>query len=104
MNDTNRKKIRDIVNKLYGINSIIDEFDFSILEDIIDKLRYVKEDEEEKFYNLSESLQQTEKAIKMQSAGEYLEESIENVQDFDCESFKSNIESLINSLEEIDKL
>ncbi|WMJ81472.1 hypothetical protein RBU49_04245 [Clostridium sp. MB40-C1] len=104
MNDINRKETRDILKRLYGINSTIKEFDFSVLEDITGALIDVKEDEEWKFDNLNESLQQTENALKMQSSGECLEESISELEEFDYELFNINIENLINNLEGLNKI
>lgn len=66
MNNANRKRLEEATTLINQALEIITE---------------VKDDEEEKFYNLPESLQSSEKGEKMQQGIEHLEEAISSIED-----------------------
>jgi hypothetical protein len=66
MNNANRKRLEEATMLINQALEIITE---------------VKDDEEEKFYNLPESLQSSEKGEKMQQGIEHLEEAISSIED-----------------------
>lgn len=66
MNNANRKRLEEATTLINQSLEIITE---------------VKDDEEEKFYNLPESLQSSEKGEKMQQGIEHLEEAISSIED-----------------------
>ena len=101
MNKDNRKNVENIISELNCINQIISNFNFDILDDIIFELEDIKEDEDYKYNNLNESLQQTENANNMQRAVEKLEESIYNIEEFKSSVIEYNIENIIMNLQNI---
>lgn len=101
MNKDTRKNVENIISELNCINQIISNFNFDILEDIIFELEDIKEDEDYKYNNLNESLQQTESANNMQRAVEKLEESIDNIEEFKSSVIEYNIENIIMNLQNI---
>ncbi len=101
MNKDNRKNVENIISELNCINQIISNFNFDILDDIIFELEDIKEDEDYKYNNLNESLQQTENANNMQRAVEKLEESIDNIEEFKSSVIEYNIENIIMNLQNI---
>mgnify|MGYP004508788295 CR=1 FL=1 len=101
MNKDTRKNVENIISELNCINQIISNFNFDILDDIIFELEDIKEDEDYKYNNLNESLQQTEKANNMQRAVEKLEESIYNIEEFKSSVIEYNIENIIMNLQNI---
>lgn len=101
MNKDNRKNVENIISELNCINQIISNFKFDILDDIIFELEDIKEDEDYKYNNLNESLQQTENANNMQRAVEKLEESIDNIEEFKSSVIEYNIENIIMNLQHI---
>mgnify|MGYP000937749507 FL=1 len=101
MNKDTRKNVENIISELNCINQIISNFNFDILDDIIFELEDIKEDEDYKYNNLNESLQQTENANNMQRAVEKLEESIYNIEEFKSSVIEYNIENIIMNLQNI---
>ena len=59
---------------------VLDEV-FSQLEEIISKLEPIGVEEQEKFDNLSDNLQQTEKGRKMEENASALDEAVSNLQE-----------------------
>ena len=100
MNKDTRKNVENIISELNCINQIISNFNFDILDDIIFELEDIKEDEDYKYNNLNESLQQTENANNMQRAVEKLEESIYNIEEFKSSVIEYNIENIIMNLQD----
>ena len=101
MNKDTRKNVENIISELNCINQIISNFNFDILDDIIFELEDIKEDEDYKYNNLNESLQQTENANNMQRAVEKLEESIYNIEEFKSSVIEYNIDNIIMNLQNI---
>lgn len=101
MNKDTRKNVENIISELNCINQIISNFNFDILDDIIFELEDIKEDEDDKYNKLNESLQQTENANNMQRAVEKLEESIDNIEEFKSSVIEYNIENIIMNLQNI---
>ncbi len=66
MNNANRKRLEEATTLINQALEIITE---------------IKDDEEEKFYNLPESLQSSENGEKMQQGIEHLEEAISAIED-----------------------
>ena len=75
MNKKNRKQLDEAIKLIYQANEIVER---------------IKEDEQEKFDNLSEGLQQTEKGQKLECVGSNLEDAFS-----DLESAIENINSAI---------
>lgn len=97
MNEQRREELKNILDRLQGINTKISNSDFTIVDDVISELNDIKDDEENKLDNLIGGLRETNNAYNMERAIENLGEAINRLEDFDI----NNVEDLICKLEEI---
>lgn len=97
MNEQRREELKNILDRLQGINTKISNSDFTIVDDVISELNDIKDDEENKLDNLIGGLRETNNAYNMKRAIENLGEAINRLEDFDI----NNVEDLICKLEEI---
>ncbi|SDP36025.1 hypothetical protein [Clostridium gasigenes] len=97
MNKERREELKNILDRLQGINTKISNSDFTIVDDVICDLNDIKDDEENKLDNLTGGLRETNNAYNMERAIENLGEAINKLEDFDMNS----VEALIYKLEEI---
>lgn len=103
MNNNRRKKIKDIEQDiLYCINNKI--YDILLFSNIKGNILTVLIEEEECYENYPENLQNSFRGEAMQDAIEYLEESIQNLEDIIENANKEENDILENIEECLDNL
>ena len=91
MNNKTRKKLSEISDKYTSIATMI--------EDLKTELEYIQEEEQDKYDNLPEQLQDTEKGNALYESAESIEELVNRIDDLATELYDiaNDIESLTSN-------
>lgn len=87
MNKQRRKELADILAKLEDLENLRAE--------IKERLEDVRNEEQEALDNLPEAFQTGERGEQMQEYIDALDEAIDNLDEFDCESISYPLEDII---------
>lgn len=89
MNKQRRKELKSIITKLEALGDAIEE--------ISECLQCIKDEEEEAFENLPESLQESERGQQMQEYIDAMEGVLDLLNEFDSSELIDTIEEIANS-------